>query len=200
MSVLILLSALVTLVAYGYPISRDGGLGLRHGRNEGMINQTKDGKRQMFDSRMQGAKSACVDKAEGDVCAMQGSVGNLTGTCRMREGNLTCSPDFIGRQGPCGSPPLRLEQFGERNGSMMNLTHEEKLESRMQAAKASCENKVEGDVCAIQGPQGKELTGECMAQGNDFMCRLLRKELHGPPSEPVHDHTGVCPNTRMGMD
>lgn len=57
------------------------------------MNISDEERQQMMEARMQTAITACRDKAEGDACTMTagGSRGNMTGTCKTQNGNLTCS-------------------------------------------------------------------------------------------------------------
>ncbi len=66
------------------------------GENNGRLpamNISKEEMQQMMEARMQTAITACQDKAEGDACTMTAgdSKGNMAGTCKTQNGNLTCS-------------------------------------------------------------------------------------------------------------
>lgn len=66
------------------------------GENNGRppaMNMSEEERQQMMEARMQTATAACQDKAEGDACAMQGSGGDMTGTCKTgRDGSgLMCN-------------------------------------------------------------------------------------------------------------
>ena len=69
-----------------------------------------------------------------------------------------------------GDGAARNNQFG--TGRKNNLTQEERqqmIEARMQLAKTACQDKTEGDACAIQGQRG-EINGTCKNQNGVLMC------------------------------
>jgi len=77
----------------------------------GMRNFTDAQRQQMFQDRIQQAAAACEGKLENDSCETQGSRGNTNGTCRDRNGTLSCLPQgnwtrsYNGTTAPNWQPP-----------------------------------------------------------------------------------------------
>jgi len=69
------------------------GPGIFRGGNHsgfGTSNLTDEQRQQMMEERMQAAADACINKAQGDSCAMQNPGGSANGTCESRNGTLAC--------------------------------------------------------------------------------------------------------------
>ena len=69
----------------------------------------------------------------------------------------------------------------QRAGNFGNLSEEQRqqfIEQRMQMMMAACQDKKDGDSCALQNQRGQR-AGTCKAQQGKLMCSTVRDNKQG---------------------
>ena len=98
----------------------------------------------------------CIDKEEGDVCIINGTMSREESRCGYVDDLLVCFPHRM--------PPPH-EFSGERPD--MGEIQVKMLEA--------CEDKGEGDSCTIEGPAGEE-EGTCSFRDSELVCMIERPD------------------------